>query len=173
MPAVLEVSALVKRFGGNRAVDGASFTVATGSITGLIGPNGAGKTTCFNCITGFLRPDGGTVAFDGADITGMASHRVFHKGLTRTFQIPQELRTMTVLENLMVVPAGQGGERMWENWFRPRMVARQERSVAQRAATVLEFGRPCQHGARICGQPLRRSAQAARAGSGAHGRTQR
>ena len=139
MPDILGVSALVKRFGGNLAVDGASFTVATGSITGLIGPNGAGKTTCFNCITGFLRPDDGTVTFDGTDITGMAPHRVVHKGLTRTFQIPQELGTMTVLENLMLVSAAQGGERVWENWFRPRMVARQERSIAQRAATVLEL----------------------------------
>ncbi len=106
MSALLEVRELVKRFGGHRAVDGATFTVAEGSITGLIGPNGAGKTTCFNCIAGGLKPDGGQVLFRGEDITGLRPHKVFRRGLTRTFQIPQELGAMTVFENLMLVPEG-------------------------------------------------------------------
>ncbi|MCH8228234.1 MAG: ATP-binding cassette domain-containing protein [Proteobacteria bacterium] len=76
---MLTVSRLERRFGGNRAVDGASFSVVEGSITGLIGPNGAGKTTAFNCISGFLRPDGGSIVFDGGEIAGMAPHRVFHR----------------------------------------------------------------------------------------------
>ncbi|MEE9276896.1 MAG: ABC transporter ATP-binding protein [Dehalococcoidia bacterium] len=136
---MLEVSGLLKQFGGNRAVDRASFVVAQGTITGLIGPNGAGKTTCFNCIAGFLRTDGGTVRFNGEDITGMAPHKIFRRGLVRTFQIPQELGSMTVLENLMLVAEHQAGERVWESWFRPWRVARQERAIAERAKEVLEL----------------------------------
>jgi len=137
--AILQVSGLVKQFGGNRAVDGASFEVEAGTVTGLIGPNGAGKTTCFNCIAGFVRTDGGRVVFDGADITGLAPHKIFHRGLVRTFQIPQELASMTVLENLALVPSAQGGERVWESLLLPWRVARQERVNAARAKEVLEL----------------------------------
>ena len=137
MSALLEVEGLVKRFGGHAAVDGATFDVERGSITGMIGPNGAGKTTCFNCIAGSLPSDGGRVVFDGEDITGLPSYRVFGRGLTRTFQIPQELSAMTVLENLMVVPPGQSGERVVESWLRPWRVAAQERAIAERAHEVL------------------------------------
>ena len=137
MSAILEVIDLAKQFGGHHAVNGASFAVEAGSITGLIGPNGAGKTTCFNCIAGFLRPDGGRIVFNNEDITGLAAHRVFHRGLTRTFQIPQELSSLTVLENLLLVPPRQAGERVWESWFRPWRVARQERANAERAQEVL------------------------------------
>ena len=134
---LLDVSGLVKRFGGHYAVDGATFEVARGSITGLIGPNGAGKTTCFNCIAGALRPDGGRVRFAGEEITGLPSYRVFRRGLTRTFQIPQELGAMTVLENLMLVAEEQAGERVQESWLRPWRVAVQEREIAERAHEVL------------------------------------
>ena len=137
MDVLLEVSGLVKRFGGHVAVDGATFEVERGSITGLIGPNGAGKTTCFNCIAGALRPDGGSVRFGGENITGLPSYRVFRRGLTRTFQIPQELGALTVLENLMVVPEEQAGERIQESWLRPWRVAAQERAIAERAHEVL------------------------------------
>ncbi len=137
MDVLLEVSGLVKRFGGHVAVAGAGFEVERGSITGLIGPNGAGKTTCFNCIAGALRPDGGRVRFAGEDITGLPSYRVFRRGLTRTFQIPQELGALTVLENLMLVPEGQAGERIQESWLRPWRVAAQERAIAERAHEVL------------------------------------
>ncbi len=138
MSGLLEVEGLVKRFGGHYAVDGATFDVERGSITGMIGPNGAGKTTCFNCIAGSLASDGGRVVFDGEDITGLPSYRVFRRGLTRTFQIPQELSAMTVLENLMVVPAGQSGERVVDSWLRPWRVGAQERAIAERAYEVLD-----------------------------------
>lgn len=108
-------------------------------MTGLIGPNGAGKTTSFNCISGFVRPDGGTITFDGADITGMAPHRVARRRLTRTFQIPQELSSLTVLENLVLAYPRQAGERLWENWFRPGLVARDERAAVARAGEMLEL----------------------------------
>ena len=137
MTALLDVAELVKHFGGQRAVDGATFAVAEGSITGLIGPNGAGKTTCFNCIAGSLKPDGGRVHFAGEDITGLPPHKVFRRGLARTFQIPQELGAMSVLENLMLVPMDQAGEQIWESWLRPWRVAAQEREISERAHAAL------------------------------------
>ena len=94
----LEIDAVVKSFGGVRAVDGCSFAIPAGSITGLIGPNGAGKTTLFNIIAGALRPDSGHVRLDGHDVTGEPPHRLFARGLARTFQIPHELHEMSVLE---------------------------------------------------------------------------
>jgi branched-chain amino acid transport system ATP-binding protein len=129
----------VKQFGGNRAVDGASFTIEAGSVTGLIGPNGAGKTTSFNCISGFVRPDAGTITFDGTEITGMAPHRIARLHLTRTFQIPQELSSLTVLENLVLAYPQQAGERLWESWFRPGRVARDEEAAVARAHEMLDL----------------------------------
>jgi branched-chain amino acid transport system ATP-binding protein len=136
---VLKVVELVKDFGGLRAVDACSLEVRGGTITGLIGPNGAGKTTLFNLVTGFLRPDAGQVLFRGEDITGLAPHLVFRRGLARTFQIPREHRLMTVLENLMLVPLGQLGERFWNTWFRPGAVRAQEEAIKKRALEVLDF----------------------------------
>jgi branched-chain amino acid transport system ATP-binding protein len=109
---VLQIRDVVKDFGGVRAVDRCSFDVGQGTITGLIGPNGAGKTTLFNLVSGFLKPDSGAITFCGERIDGLAPHQVFCKGLVRTFQVPRELRRMTVLENLMLVPQGQTGERI-------------------------------------------------------------
>ena len=137
MKTLLEVSELVKRFGGHRALDGATFSIAEGSITGLIGPNGAGKTTCFNCVAGSLSPDEGQIRFAGDEITGLPPHAVFRRGITRTFQIPQELAAMSVLENLMLVPPAQAGESVWASWLRPGRVAAQEREIAERARETL------------------------------------
>ncbi len=106
---MIVVEDLHKHFGGFHAVDGASIEIAGGSITGLIGPNGAGKTTLFNVIAGRLPPTSGRVFMDGEDITGLPPHDLFHKGLLRTFQIAHEFGSMTVRENLMMVPAGPGG----------------------------------------------------------------
>ncbi len=89
--AILTVDNVTRSFGGLRAVDGCSLSVREGSITGLIGPNGAGKTTLFNVITGFLKPTSGRIIFRGERIDGLSPHRIFHKGVVRTFQIPHEL----------------------------------------------------------------------------------
>jgi branched-chain amino acid transport system ATP-binding protein len=136
---MIVVEDLHKHFGGFRAVDGASLTIAEGSITGLIGPNGAGKTTLFNLIAGVLKPSSGRVLMGGEDITGLPPHELFSKGLLRTFQIAHEFASMTVRENLMMVPSDQSGETLWNAWFQRRRVAEEEREVARRADEVLEF----------------------------------
>ena len=97
---MLNVSGLVKRFGALRAVNEISFEVAEGEILGLIGPNGSGKSTIFNCIAGLYAPEGGSIAFEGADITGLPPNRICHKGIGRTFQIPRPFRNLTLLENV-------------------------------------------------------------------------
>jgi branched-chain amino acid transport system ATP-binding protein len=99
---LLQVDRLVKRFGGFRALDVLSFTVAPGEILGLVGPNGSGKTTCINVISGLYRPDGGTVRFEGSEIGGLASHRLVHAGINRTFQVPRPFLTLTVRENVEI-----------------------------------------------------------------------
>jgi ABC-type branched-subunit amino acid transport system ATPase component len=94
---------LRKAFGGIRAVDGCSFAVPRGTICGLIGPNGSGKTTTFDLLTGLTEPDGGQVLYRGEDLAGLRPHRIFRKGITRTFQITRVFREMTVLENMLSV----------------------------------------------------------------------
>ncbi|MBK1634400.1 ABC transporter ATP-binding protein [Rhodovulum adriaticum] len=136
---MIQVDSLHKHFGGFRAVDGASIRIETGSITGLIGPNGAGKSTLFNVIAGVLPPTSGRVTMDGEDITGLPPHELFHKGLLRTFQIAHEFSSMTVRENLMMVPASQSGETLWNAWFKRGRVAVEERALAQKADEVLDF----------------------------------
>ncbi len=100
---ILEINGITKSFGGLKAVNNCSFNVKKGSITGLIGPNGAGKTTLFNVITGQLLAEEGSIKIDGEEISQLPSHTTFKKGIVRTFQIPRELKRMTVLENLMVI----------------------------------------------------------------------
>ena len=136
---MIGVENLHKHFGGFHAVDGASLEIAQGSITGLIGPNGAGKTTLFNVIAGRLPPTSGRVLMDGEDITGLSPHELFHKGLLRTFQIAHEFGSMTVRENLMMVPAMQSGESLWNTWFRRGQIAAEERALAEKADEVLDF----------------------------------
>lgn len=139
MSPLLEVERLVKSFDGVRAVNDCSLQVQPGTITGLIGPNGAGKTTLFNLVTGFLKPTSGRIIFKGDRVDGLPPHLIFRRGIVRTFQIPRELKLMTVLENLMLVPAEQAGEKLWNPWFRPFLVARQEREYRDKALDILEF----------------------------------
>ena len=136
---MIVVENLHKHFGGFHAVDGASLEIRTGSITGLIGPNGAGKTTLFNVIAGRLPPTSGRVLMDGEDITGLPPHTLFAKGLLRTFQIAHEFGSMTVRENLMMVPAQQSGERLWNAWFNRGRIAAEEKRLRDKADEVLDF----------------------------------
>mgnify|MGYP005842770539 CR=1 FL=1 len=136
---MIEVRALRKSFGGFHAVDGASLSIRKGTITGLIGPNGAGKSTLFNVIAGLLPPDAGQVTMAGEDITGLPPHALFRKGLLRTFQIAHEFPSLTVRENLMMVPPDQTGERIVNTWRARRRIAGQERALSAKADEVLAF----------------------------------
>jgi branched-chain amino acid transport system ATP-binding protein len=136
---LLEAKGLVRSFGRFNAVDGVDLEVTSGTITGLIGPNGAGKSTLFNLIAGALPPTAGAIRFEGGDITGLPPNRIFTLGLARTFQIPRPFPRMTVLENAMLVPLHQSGERFWSNWLAGRRVAREERAIRERAAEALSF----------------------------------
>ena len=136
---MIRVENLHKHFGGFHAVDGASLEIRTGSITGLIGPNGAGKTTLFNVIAGRYEATSGQVFMDGEDITGLPPHKLFDKGLLRTFQIAHEFSSMTVRENLMMVPPRQSGEKLWNALFSRGQVAEEEERIRQKADEVLEF----------------------------------
>jgi branched-chain amino acid transport system ATP-binding protein len=136
---MIRVEKLCKHFGGLKAVDQISIEIEAGSITGLIGPNGAGKTTLFNTITGLYAPTSGRVFLDDTDITGLKPHQLFQRGLLRTFQIAHEFSRLSVIENLMMVPAEQSGESLVNTWFRRRQIAEQEREIRQRALEVIEF----------------------------------
>ena len=136
---MIKVDNLTKKFGGFIAVNHASLTIEKGSITGLIGPNGAGKTTLFNVIAGVHKPTSGTVLLDGEDITGLPPHELFHKGMLRTFQIAHEFSTLTVRENLMMVPPEQAGETLMDVWFHGKKVREQEQRVKEKADEVIDF----------------------------------
>jgi branched-chain amino acid transport system ATP-binding protein len=105
---LLKVSKLVKRFGGFYALDGLSFHVSSGEILGLVGPNGSGKTTAINVISGLYAPDGGEIVLDGASIGAVASHKLVHRGVNRTFQIPKPFLSLTVRQNVEVALAYGG-----------------------------------------------------------------
>jgi branched-chain amino acid transport system ATP-binding protein len=97
---LLEVRDMSVAFGGVRAVDGLTFSVRSGEVLSAIGPNGAGKTSAFNCITGFYKPSGGTVVFDGKDITGERPANIAALGVARTFQNLRLFGELTVLDNV-------------------------------------------------------------------------
>ncbi|MCH4565286.1 ABC transporter ATP-binding protein [Halomonas sp. EGI 63088] len=139
MAAIIDVRHVHKAFGGLKVIDDCSIRVEEGSITGLIGPNGAGKSTLFNIIAGALPLDSGQVLFDGEDITGLPANTLFHQGLLRTFQIAHEFSQLTALENLMMVPPSQAGEGLFEAWFKPGLVRRQETEVRRKALEVIDF----------------------------------
>lgn len=136
---MIRVDDVSKYFGGVHAVDHASLEIAAGSITGLIGPNGAGKTTLFNLIAGTFAPTAGRIWLGDEDITGLKPHELFHKGLLRTFQIAHEFSTLTVRENLMMVPAGQAGESLLGAWTQPAKVRAEEVENRRKADEVIEF----------------------------------
>ena len=136
---MLEIKNINKNFGGLRAVNNASMNIDKGSITGLIGPNGAGKTTLFNTIAGVYAPDEGEIFLENQNITGLKPHNLFNKGVLRTFQIAHEFSTLTVLENLMMVPPNQYGENLIYAWFRNNDVKKQEEEIRTKAIEVIEF----------------------------------
>ena len=136
---MIAVQDVVKHFGGVAAVDGVSMKIKQGTITGLIGPNGAGKSTLFNLIAGNLNPESGSIYLDGEDVTGLKPHVLFSKGLLRTFQIAHEFQSLSVLDNLMMVPSLQVGESLLGAWFKREKVVRQEAEMRGKAEEVISF----------------------------------
>ena len=136
---MLEIKNIQKNFGGLTAVNKVSMKVKKGSITGLIGPNGAGKTTLFNIIAGNLKSDFGEVFLDDENISGLKAHELFNKKVLRTFQIAHEFSTLTVLENLMMVPGNQFGENLLYSWFKDSTVKKQEERIREKAIEVINF----------------------------------
>ena len=136
---ILQVKNLSKSFGGLKAISDCSLKIKKGSITGIIGPNGSGKTTLFNLISGNLKSSHGTVLFNNEDITNIPSYELFSKGVLRTFQIAHEFTNLTVLENLMMVPGGQSGEKLVNALFKPSRVKKEEIKVKEKALKVIDF----------------------------------
>jgi ABC-type branched-subunit amino acid transport system ATPase component len=135
---LLEVRDLRRSFGGVHAVDGVSFAVAPGTISGLIGPNGAGKSTALGMIAGAIKPSGGSIAFDGHDVTGASPMRLGRKGLIRTFQISSEFQRLTVLENLLVAAPAHPGETLAGALVLGKRAWRaQEQTLVERARELL------------------------------------
>ena len=136
---ILEIKNLSKYFGGLAAVSECSLNVKRGTITGIIGPNGSGKTTLFNLIAGNLKSSKGEVIFNNENITDLPAHEMFSKGLLRTFQIAHEFSNLTVLENLMMVPANQSGENLLTALIKPQLVKKEEEELKNKAYEVVDF----------------------------------
>ena len=136
---ILQVKNLSKSFGGLKAISNCSLKIKKGSITGIIGPNGSGKTTLFNLIAGNLKSSQGKILFNNEDITNVPSYELFSKGVLRTFQIAHEFTNLTVLENLMMVPGGQSGEKLINALFKPSLVKKEEKNVKEKALQVIDF----------------------------------
>ena len=138
---ILEVRNLIKRYGGVHAVDGVSFTVERGTITGLIGPNGAGKSTVLNVVGGLLSRDGGQVIFDGEDVSGQPMHRLAGRGLVRTFQLARVFGGLTTIENLLVAAPRHRGESALGILAGKRYWGEHERLLVEQARELLaSFG---------------------------------
>jgi len=135
---ILRVEGITRAFGGVKAVNGASFDVPRNMITALIGPNGAGKTTVVNLLSGALKIDSGKVHLGSTDITNMERYKIARLGLMRTFQLSRELSGLTVLENLLVAPKVQAGESLFNIFFRPRLLKREEKQNLERALDILQ-----------------------------------
>ena len=136
---ILEVINLSKKFGGLAAVNNCSLKIKKKSITGVIGPNGSGKSTLFNLISGTIKPTSGKVIFNEENITGFPPHKLFKKGILRTFQIPHEFSNLTVLENLMMVPPNQSGESLINALFQRNKFLIEEKKIKNKAIEVIEF----------------------------------
>ncbi|HEU16532.1 MAG TPA: ABC transporter ATP-binding protein [Nitrososphaeria archaeon] len=131
---MLEVSGVVKRFGGLTALNGVELSVRGGELVGIIGPNGAGKTTLVNVVMGVYYPDSGRITFDGHDITRMPPHRRAKMGLSRTYQVPRPFNDLKVIDNVAVaamygsknLPVGEAREIAEDLLRRVRLAERAE-----------------------------------------------
>ncbi|MDZ7364188.1 MAG: ABC transporter ATP-binding protein [candidate division KSB1 bacterium] len=136
---ILTVENLSKTFDGLRAVDDFSFVVAKGRIVSLIGPNGAGKTTVFNIITGFLAADGGEVFYQGKQTNGLPAYQIAQRGMARTFQDLRLIKSLPVIENIILARPQQSGEHFLSAVMRRKKLLHEEARNRQKALELLEF----------------------------------
>ena len=136
---MLQISNINKSFGGLKVLNNLSFKIEKGSISGLIGPNGAGKTTLFNVINGSIKPDSGSVQLDNYELIGLQPHELFEIGVLRTFQIPHEFFSLTVLDNLLVVPPNKIGETFFGQWFFEKKIKKIEEINVKKAQDILDI----------------------------------
>ncbi|MGH2730598.1 MAG: ABC transporter ATP-binding protein [Actinomycetota bacterium] len=137
--SLLEVTGMVKHFGGVKAVDGVDFHADQGEILSIIGPNGAGKTTVFNILTGFYQPDAGKMTFDGNRLAGLLPNQVTALGISRTFQAVRLFAAMTVLENAMVGQHCRTHSGIFGSVLRLPRTRREERRIQEIAEQQLRF----------------------------------
>ena len=135
---VLRLDNVTHRFGGVTAVDRCSWSLSRETATAIIGPNGAGKSTLVDVVSGALRLQQGKVWLDGEDIGGWPSHSIALKGVIRTFQIARDFENLTAVQNMLVGPRRQMGERLWNIFLRPGACRRQENQLVQRALELLD-----------------------------------
>ena len=136
---MLQISNINKSFGGLKVLNNLSFKIKKGSISGLIGPNGAGKTTLFNVINGSIKPDSGSVQLNNFELIGLQPHELFEIGVLRTFQIPHEFFSLTVLDNLLVVPPNKIGETFFGQWFFEKKIKKIEEINVKKAKDILDI----------------------------------
>ena len=135
---MLQISKINKSFGGLKVLNNLSLKIEKGSISGLIGPNGAGKTTLFNVINGSIKPDSGSVQLNNYELIGLQPHELFEIGVLRTFQIPHEFFSLTVLDNLLVVPPNKIGETFFCQWFFEKKIKKIEEINVKKAKDILD-----------------------------------
>ena len=136
---MLQISKINKSFGGLKVLNNLSLKIEKGSISGLIGPNGAGKTTLFNVINGSIKPDSGSVQLNNYELIGLQPHELFEIGVLRTFQIPHEFFSLTVLDNLLVVPPNKIGEMFFGQWFFEKKIKKIEEINVKKAKDILDI----------------------------------
>jgi branched-chain amino acid transport system ATP-binding protein len=139
LAALLEVTQVSKVFGGLKALDHVSISVAQGRNTGIIGPNGSGKSTLFDVVTGFQKPDAGLVRYRGSRITGWAPDRIARHGLMRTFQFSEGGQRLTALENLLVAAVGQQEHNLIAMACCPVRTVRRQRENLARARDIMSL----------------------------------
>lgn len=147
----LDISGLVKRFGGLTALNSVDMTVGSGELLGLIGPNGSGKTTLLNIVSGYYKPDGGSINFERRPVLGHAPHQLARQGIGRSFQVTKIFRRLTVLQNMLVAGLSDGAQSQSEATDRAMGLLRDlklERLAHERASSLsggqgklLEFAR--------------------------------
>jgi branched-chain amino acid transport system ATP-binding protein len=141
--SLLTVTDLGKSFGGNRAVDGISFSVAKGELLALIGPNGAGKSTTFNMVNGQLKADSGSILLDGQELVGRKPREIWKQGVGRTFQIAETFASLTVIENVQMALLSADGL-LFSMWRRATAHKRQEAlDLLQQVGMAAQADRPC------------------------------